>query len=284
LVWGILSLFGCAKKQEASRKEEAIPVKVMEVELRDIQRTLDYVGDIKAQEEAIVYPRVNGKILEKVIEEGMRVNKADVLAYIDRDEVGFKFEKAPVESPISGIVGRVYVDKGTQVTPQTPVALVVDMDKVEVDLDIPEEYLPKINLGQSAEIRVAAYPLEKFMGTVSKISPVLDLATRTAPIEIIIPNPQHRLKSGMFVKCQLVLEEHKRVPAVAKEAILGREPQVYVYIVKDNTVRHINIKLGIRQGPDYEVVEGLKAGDLVVVMGQQRLYEGAAVILEEEIK
>jgi multidrug efflux pump subunit AcrA (membrane-fusion protein) len=280
ILWCLFSVTGCSQKEDLSKKEEAIPVKVIKVELKDIQKTLDYVGDIKAQDEAIIYPKVDGKIIEKIAEEGSSVNKGDVIAYVDRDEVGFKFEKAPVESPLTGIIGRVYVDKGTNVTPQTPVALVVDMDKVKVDLDIPEEYLPKIILGQSAEISLQAYPNEKFIGTVVKISPVLDLATRTAPIEINIPNSDHRLKSGMFAQAQLIIEEHKGVPVIAKEAIMGRVPQVYVYIVDGNLARQKNVKLGIRQGAYYEVVEGLKEGDLVVVMGQQKLYDGATVISE----
>jgi len=153
--------------------------------------------------------------------------------------------------------------------------------KVKVDLDIPEEYLSKITLGQAAEISLQAYPDEKFIGTVSLISPVLDLETRTAPIEITIPNNDHRLKSGMFVQVKLILEEHKNIPVIVKEAVLGRAPQFYVYVVNETTARQNSVKLGIRQGADYEVLEGLKEGDLVVVMGQQKLYDGASVTPEQ---
>jgi RND family efflux transporter MFP subunit len=263
-------------------EKEVIPVRVNKVQLMSIKNTLDYVDDIKAQDEAVIYPKVGGKIIEKVKQEGEKVEKGEVVAYIDRDEVGFKFEKAPVESPLTGIIGRTYVDRGTSVTPQTPIALVVDMDKVKINLDITEEYLPRIALGQEAQVSLQAYANEKFIGVVSKISPVLDLETRTAPIEIIIPNSDHRLKSGMFVQVQLILEEHKDVPVIAKEAIMGRETETYVYVVEANIAHQKNIKLGIHQGALYEVKEGLKAGELVVVMGQQKLYEGAAVITEEK--
>lgn len=277
----ILFFAGCQEKNKAVIEKEGIPVRVIKVQRQSIKKTLDYVDDIKAQDEAIIYPKVNGKVIEKIKEEGSSVSKGDAVAYIDRDEVGFKFEKAPVESPLSGTIGRVYVDKGSSVTPQTPIALVVDMDKVKIKIDITEEYLPKIALGQEAQVSLQAYPDEKFIGTVSKISPVLDLETRTAPIEIIIPNSGHRLKSGMFAQVQLILEEHKDVPVVVKEAVMGREPEFYVYVVEKNTAHQRNIKLGIHQGADYEVLEGLKAEDLVVVMGQQRLYDGAVVMAEE---
>lgn len=274
------AIAGCGQASKAKEENEAIPVRVMRVELKDIQNTLDYVGDIKAEDEAIVYPKVSGKIIEKLKNEGDHVAKGDVIAYIDRDEVGFKFEKAPVESPMSGIVGRVYVDIGTQVSPQTPVVLAVHMDNVKIDLDIPEQYLPRISVGQTAQVFVQAYPKEKFTGIVSRISPVLDLETRTAPIEIIIPNPGHALKSGMFAQVQLVIEEHKRAPVIAKEVIMGKEPGVYVYTVNGNKAYQKNIKLGIRQAAYYEVLDGLREGDLVVVMGQQRLYNGAPVTIE----
>ncbi|MFH1857458.1 MAG: efflux RND transporter periplasmic adaptor subunit [Candidatus Omnitrophota bacterium] len=274
---------GCTQQKEQSKKNgDVIPVKVVRVELKDIQKTLDYAGDIKAQNEAVVYPKVSGKIIEKIAEEGTSVQRGDLIAYIDRDEVGFTFEKAPVESPLEGIIGRVYVDKGASVTPQSPVALVVDMDQVKVNLDIPEEYLPKITLGQEARISLQAYPNEKFIGTVSKISPVLDSETRTAPIEIRIPNSDHRLKSGMFAKTQLIIEEHKRVPVIMKEAIMGKDPNLYVYRVENKKAFSKNVTVGIRQGPYYEVMQGLQEGDRVVLMGQQRLYEGAAVAIEEE--
>lgn len=277
---GCISIFaaGCGKEKIETGTETAIPVKVMEVRLKDIQNTLDYVGDIKAQDEAEVFPKVSGKIAEKLKEDGAGVNKGDIIAYIDRDEVGFSYEKAPIESPLSGIIGRVYVDKGMSVNAQTAVALVVDMDKVKIELNIPEKYLHKVSLEQVAHIGVDAYPDKTFTGNVTKISPVVDLDTRTAPIEIIIPNEEHFLKPGMFARVRLVIEEHKDVPVILKEAILGD----YVYVVSADIAQKRDIKRGIQKGADVEVTEGLKAGDLVVIMGQQRLQDGVGVIVEKE--
>ncbi|MDD5085510.1 MAG: efflux RND transporter periplasmic adaptor subunit [Candidatus Omnitrophica bacterium] len=280
----LFSSAGCDAKGK-KRAADGISVKTMKVELRDIDKTLDYVGNITGQDEAKVYPKVSGKIIEKLKEDGSEVKKGDILAYIDRDEVGFQFEKAPVESPLTGIVGRVYVDKGTSVSPDTPIALVVDMDNVEVNLDAPEKYLHLVSLGQAAEIKVDAYPEEEFAGKVSKMSPVVDLETRTAPIEIVILNSDHRLKPGMFARLRLIMESHHNVPVIMKEAIVGKEPNVYVYIVsaegKASVAHQRKIKLGVREGPYYEVTEGLKEGETVVVMGQQRLYDGAHVKAEE---
>lgn len=268
---------GCGREKAKTDEEAAVPVKVMQVKLKDIQATLDYVGDIKAQDEAQIFPKVSGKIVEKLKEDGAVVIKGDIIAYIDRDEVGFSYEKAPVESPLTGIVGRVYVDKGTSVNTQTAVALVVDMDRVKIELDIPEKYLPKVSLGQSAQINVDAYPEKIFTGKVTKISPVVDLDTRTAPIEIIISNEEHLLKPGMFARVKLVIEEYKDVPVILKESILGD----YVYVVSSDIAKKRDIKQGMQKGADVEVTEGLEEGELVVIMGQQKLTDGALVSVEE---
>ena len=280
----IFLIYGC-QKQEAVKEtgSQVVPVKVVMVELKDIYRTLEYVGSIKAEEQAVVYPKVSGKIIEKVKEDGSVIEKGDTLFYIDRDEVGLKFEKAPVESPLDGVVGRIYVDIGVNVTPQTPVALIVYMNKVKVGLDIPEKYLPQVSLDQNADITVDAYN-EKFKGVVTKISPVVDMDTRTAPVEITIDNKAHMLKSGMFARVSLIIGESKSTPVVLKESIMGKAPGAYVYVIEDNKAVLRNVKLGIRQDGYFEVTDGIKEGDAVVIMGQQRLKDGVSVKVEEETR
>ena len=276
-----LLFLGCAKKEEGQQQgPSAIPVRAEKVLLRDLSRVLEYVGNIKAQDEALVYPKVSGKIIEKIKEEGAAVNKGDTILYIDRDEVGLKFEKAPVESPVSGVVGRVYVDIGANVLPQSPLALVVNMDKVKINLDIPEIYLPKVFLSQEAKITVDTYPEQEFLGQVTKISPVVNLENRAAPIEITVDNAGHLLKSGMFVKVSLAIEKRPNVLVILKEAILGKEPDTYVYVVENNKAVMRKISLGIHQGPLYEVTQGLRDAEWVVVVGQQRLYDNAPVAAE----
>jgi len=281
IVISVLVGAGCVpeeqKKQEAP---QVIPVRVEKVRARDLQKALEYTGNIKAQNEVLVYPKVSGKIIEKIKGDGMLVLKGETIAYIDRDEVGLIFERAPVESPLSGVIGRVYVDIGAHVLSTTPVALVVNMEKVQINLDIPEIYLPKVFLGQEATISVDAYPDEEFKGQVTKISPVVNLQNRAAPIEITIDNLDARLKSGMFAKVSLVVENRSNVPVILKEAIMGKMDNLYVYAVRDNKAFRRNILLGIHDGPFYEVTQGLQEGEMVVVVGQQRLYDNALVAVE----
>lgn len=278
----VLLVAGCQQKALQEKEHEVISVKAVAVVPVELNESVDYVGDIRAQDEAQVYPKVSGKVIEKVKEDGSPVNKGDTLLYIDRDEVGLKYERAPVESPLAGVVGRLYVDIGQNVTPQTPVALVVNMSRMKITVDIPERYLPAVSVGQGAEIEVDAYPQQKFAGVITKVSPVVDLGTRTAPVEVTLENPHGLLKSGMFARVKLIIGVRKDALTVLKEAIIGKEPDTYVYTVRDGRAALRKVALGIRQGPYYEITQGLQAGDRVVIMGQQKLYDGAAVSVEEE--
>ncbi len=273
---------GCQTKEKNGRQQDVIPVKVMQVELKDLNYVLEYAGDIKAEDEAYIYPKVSGKIIEKIKEDGSLVNKGDPICYIDRDEVGLKFQKAPVESTLTGVVGRFFVDIGENVTAQTPVAFVVNDSRVKIILDIPEKYAPKLFLGQEARSRVDAWPNEEFSGLVTKISPVIDLATRSSPVEITVDNPERRLRSGMFARVSIILDKRSSVPAVIKEAVMGRDSNSYVFVIENKKARLKQVSLGIRDGFYYEVNSGLAAGDMVVIMGQQKLFEGASVEAEVE--
>jgi membrane fusion protein (multidrug efflux system) len=84
----------------------------------------------------------------------------------------------------------------------------------------------------------------------------------------------------MFVRVLLVIEKHSGVPVIIKEAIIGKEPDTYVYLVENNKVKLRKISLGIHDGPLYEATDGLKKGEEVVIMGQQRLYDDAPVFAE----
>lgn len=273
--------FGCQSQKKVIAKEpQKIPVKVMRVEPKDLTEILEYVGDVKAKDEAVIFPKVSGKIIEKVKEDGSPIQKGEVILYIDRDEVGLKFEKAPVESTLTGLVGRVFVDIGEYVTVQTKVALVVNIDKVKVNVDIPEKHISKISLGQKAKIKVDAWPEEEFFGEITKISPVVDPASRSSLIEIVLDNPEGKLKPGMFAKVEIILEVKKDALVILQEAVIGKDNGASVFVIEDNKAVLKNIVLGLRQGPYYEVKEGLKKGDLVVIMGQQRIFEGALVEAE----
>ncbi len=278
----IITNLQCSKKSAVnSVSDTKVPVMVEPVRTGKIREVLHFTGDIKGIEEIDVYPKVQGKLIENKVKEGDHVDKGTVLALVDRDISGMKYEPFEVLSPISGIVAMVFLDKGAVVVPPTmsttmgtPVARVVNMNKAKVIVNVGDKEYPKIKIGQIAEIVTDAYPSRVFTGTVSAIAPVINPYTRTAPVEIIIPNKELLLRSGMFVEVKLIIEEREGI-VIKADYILGSEGSHFVYIDDNGIARRREIKTGIVEENNVEVLEGLREGESIVTVGAEMLADGS---------
>ncbi len=272
-------LFVCpAMAEQAKQVVKAAPVKKENFTL-----SFDYVGSLKAKDEAKVFSKVTGKLFEYLVEEGDVVQKGQALANIDRDETGLKFELAKVESPISGIVGRILLDKGASLTPGlSAVAIVVNMDEVIVQLNIPEQDIPYMKRGLRAVIAVEAYPREEFFGEVWRVSEMVDSQTRTLPIEISIPNNSHHLKSGMFCRIKIIASVLSDVLVLPQDAVVQDGGEKFVFLAEGNIANKTKVTTGRRDNNRLEILTGIKEGDIVIVFGQQDLKDGAAIIVDRE--
>ena len=272
----LAALAACGRKTEEAAKLDAFPVRTATASRQDVEDALSVVGSLKARDEATLYSRIAGKLLENLVREGDPVRKEQTVATVQKDEVGVKYEPAPVPSTLSGIVGRVYLDRGADVTLGTPVALVVDASSVRARADVPERYAGRVKLGQDVRVEVEAYPGRIFRGRVSKESPVVDPDTRSAPIEVDLDNADGRLRSGMFAKMTVVVARRAGVVVVPKVALVeGASPSVFV--IKDGKAHGRALKLGLVNDSQAEVLDGLKAGEDVAVFGLYGLKDGSAV-------
>jgi HlyD family secretion protein len=187
-----------------------------------------------------------------------------------------------IHAPISGFVAARYMEQGNRTNPAQPVIRISQEDELKIVCSVTEKDFPQLKKGMKAEITVDAFPGKVFEGVVSVISPTIDPATRTAEIEIRLPNEKYELRSGMFARIKLYLGERKAL-AVPTEA-LNKTPgtgSYYVYVVKDSKAVLKNVKTGITQGNLTEITEGLAEKELVVTRGQNRLHDGAQVSIEE---
>ncbi|MDD6173156.1 MAG: efflux RND transporter periplasmic adaptor subunit [Elusimicrobia bacterium] len=275
LILSVFVLCACSGKGEKSKLEQietdTFAVETETVSLRDVKLDLLITGSIKAWEEAIIFPRVDGKLLENVLKEGDKVKRNQSLALIERDEVGAVYEPVLVPSTINGVIGKTYLDPGANVTRSTPVAMVVNQENVRVVIDVPERYIGKIRLGQEASFTVEAFGNREFKAQVYKISPVVDAQSRVVTVELKADNSEGSLKSGMFAKVKLVLEEKKNIPAVNLTSVQSETAedgsvQNYVYIVNadGSTVSKKAVEIGLKSTSDYEVLGGVNTGDEII--------------------
>ena len=242
-------------------------VQTEKVQLRDLKRQLLMSGNVKALEEATLYPRVSGKLLKNVLKEGDAVKRNQTVSLIERDEVGAVYEPVVVPSTITDVDGRVYLDPGENVTTTTPVALVVNQSTVRIEVDVPERYIGDLHKGQSAVLRVDALPGKDFEAKLNILSPVVDSMSRAMAVEFVAENPKALLKSGMFAKVDIALAEKKDAPSVSKKSVYTDEQgQTYVYIPSSDKKQAIrqNVKVGFENNDYVEITDGLSTGEEVL--------------------
>ncbi|MBN1534381.1 MAG: efflux RND transporter periplasmic adaptor subunit [Spirochaetes bacterium] len=260
-----------------------IPVKAAAVRRIDMLSTLKLTGDIIGTEVVNVFPQVPGKIESILIKEGVRVGRGAVLFKINRDIVGMDYNLAIVESPISGHVGKIMVDRGMSVTNVTPLAQVVNMSSVEAVVRIMEESINRVEVGMRARIGVEAYPGKVFDGRVSKKSAVLDQLSRTQEVRIRLDNPGMRLKHGMFANIEIIMGSRPGVLALPVDAVMtGPDETKSVFVVQDGRARKRAIRTGITANHLTEVISGVDSGDIVVTLGQENLSDGDTLIVYRE--
>ncbi|MDR0952948.1 MAG: efflux RND transporter periplasmic adaptor subunit [Elusimicrobiota bacterium] len=281
----------CGKKHGETALEKVetdrFSVQTEKVEKRDISQELLLTGSVKAWEEAVIFPRVDGKLFKNVLDEGDPVKRNQTIALIDRDEVGAVYEPVVVPSTLTGIVGKTYLDPGANVTKTTAIALVVNQGDVRILVDIPERYIGKIRLNQKATFTIEAYGDEEFEATVYKLSPVVDAKSRMVSAELKAANKNNLIKSGMFAKVKLILEEDFNVPSVSLPCVMEETDEngntnTFVFVVNpDETVSKTLVKAGIKSFTYQAIDGGLNEGEEVakIIFG---LKDGSKIKVENK--
>jgi len=209
-----------------------------------------------------------------------RVRQAEAALELAR----INFDECTVETPIAGVVAEKHLDEGNMVGPTTPIITIVQIETAKVVVGVNERDVRFVVPGKTrALVRLDAYPGETFEGAVARVSPVADERTRTVEVEIHIPNPERKLKPGMFARVELLLEERRGVPVVPADAVLRLEEGDFAYVVNDNVAHRRAVRLGLRGGEMVEVVEGLEPGEMVITHGLRLVADGGKVeVVERE--
>jgi membrane fusion protein, multidrug efflux system len=195
------------------------------------------------------------------------------------DELRINLANTIIASPVNGFVARRAVDPGAFVGQNAPVVDVVDISRVRLVANVVEKDLDQMQTGDTTQVEVDAFPGEMFMGRIARVAPVLDPATRTAPIEIEIPNPGYRLKPGMYARVTVTTDERKEALVVPANSVVDTGGRRGVFLaVENDTVSFRPVTVGIEDNTQIEILNGLSDGDRVVTTGAAGLRDGDPVI------
>lgn len=193
-----------------------------------------------------------------------------------------RLEDTVITAPITGEIKKRSASKGETIKDKTPLFIIVNADQLKFYGTIPEKFSPQIRVGQAINIQVDAYGDKAFSGRIERVSPAIDLDTRTLAIEANIPNPKSLLKAGFFAKGIVATVTESNVPFVPEAAIYSSLGITKLFVIADGIAKEKNIKLGMKEGSMVEVANDIKAGDAVAVTNLNQLYEGAKVKVAEQ--
>jgi RND family efflux transporter MFP subunit len=205
-----------------------------------------------------------------------------------------QLDDALVTAPISGIIGKRYYEAGDMATPSLPLVSIVQMDRVKICFDVTEVDLGRLKTGQDAVVQVRSYPDQPSRGRVSKISPVLDPLTRMAEVEVLIDNPGHLLKPGMFARVEVMTGVINDVIVVPRFAVIenttlekiGGEDRViknyYVFVVDSSRAEQRRLEVLYMNHQYLAVSSGIRVGEKLVTLGQNFLRDSVQVMIVNE--
>lgn len=267
--------------QGGSRRNGQRAVVTVRSEVAEVKTLNDYVitnGEVESQSAIDVFPSMSGKIAEINVMLGSQVRKGDVIARVDPSEPGTIYALSPVEAPISGSIVSSPLKIGTKVSTTSAVTMIGDIENLQISALVPERYIAELKPGLRAEISLEAYPGVIFNATISRVSPVVDAATRTKEVILNFDKRDSRVNAGMFAKIKLYTSKYSGQVVVSSDAVVLQDDDSYLYVVNDDyTVSKRKVKVGKSVDSYIQITDNLMQGERVVVEGMLSLFDGASV-------
>lgn len=187
-----------------------------------------------------------------------------------------RFDDAVIRAPFSGIVGARMVSPGQRVSVGDTLTSVVNLETVKAEFGVPSRYVSQLKVGEQISVKVEAYPDETFKGKVYFVSPRIETQTRTVLVKARMQNENQRLIHGMLASVEVGLEERPNSLVIPEAAVIQRKDTKSVFAVGEGNIAELrSVKTGIRLKGEVEIIDGLKAGELVVVEGTQKIGPGS---------
>jgi membrane fusion protein, multidrug efflux system len=212
------------------------------------------------------------------IEAQVRAREADIERFRALVDLARKrLSDTEIVAPITGEVRQRLVSIGEVVKDKTPLLQLVITDPLKFQGMVPERFAPEIKIEQPVDVQVEAFAERTFPGTVMRVSPAVDVQTRSLALEARVPNTRGQLKPGFFAKGQIVTGVNPQAVFVPEEAVYTYVGINKAFVVQDGTVQERQVKLGVKQNGQLEITDGLRLGETVATSSLAQLYQGAKI-------
>ena len=202
------------------------------------------------------------------------------LALTDLEQIKVRYNHGFPRSPITGIVNHLYLDVGEYADIGKPIADIVNIDKIKINVRVPELDVRFMKKGQQTSVKIDAFPERTLIGTVDFVSFKADPATKTFLVRSIIDNPDHDIRPGMIGRVAFVRRVISDAVAAPLFTLVDKGGERIVFVEKDGVAESRTISIGVIEGDRVQITSGLNAGDHLIVKGQTEVEDGMKVIVK----
>ncbi len=262
--------------EEGDRAARGRPL--VEIDTRALRQRLSEAEAVHRHREAL-FQRAEKLLARKSITEQQyldAITERDV-AVAQLETARLMLDKSRIVAPWSGTVAVRRVEAGDYVVPGQPAIELLDLRRLKVRAPAPASDVPYLRRGLAAEVRLDVFPGEVFSGEVTRLAAELDPAARPLDLEVEIPNPDRRLRPGMYARLEIPRRTLEQAVLVPLAAVVELETARVVYVVEDRRAVQRQVELGVVLGEKVVITRGLVAGERLIVEGQAQVSPGQRV-------
>jgi membrane fusion protein (multidrug efflux system) len=200
-------------------------------------------------------------------------------ARIDWKQAKLELDRTRITAPIRGTVSERYIRLGALVSRNEVAYDIVDFQSIVAPVFVSEQYLRELHVGQRVLLRAPALGQQRVEGTIERVSPVVDAESGTVEVTVNVGDIG-RLRPGMFVSAQIVLDTHEDAMAVPKNALVYEDESPHLFVVEAGRAQRKEVQLGYEGAELVEVVSGLQGDEWIVLVGQSGLKSDSLVAAE----
>jgi membrane fusion protein (multidrug efflux system) len=252
--------------------------------------------DASALKAALDHAEASFNLADKIYERRKLLFEREVIAQEELDkseaerafalsnlkQVRTEYERGSVRAPIDGIVNQFYVDAGEFVGRGAPIADVVNVDKIKINVNVPELDVRYLRAGQQVMVTVDAFPDRQLPGSIDFVAYKADQVTKTFNVRVEIDNTDHAIRPGMIARVAFLRRTITDAFVAPLSAIVDKGGERIVFVENADIAYARTISIGVIEGDRVQITSGLEAGDHLIVTGQTEVEEGMRVSTGED--
>lgn len=250
--------------------------------------------DVEALKAALDRCVAASKMAKDVAERRRNLHKTGIIAQEALDTALTELERATcsqreaqehyrqgfVRAPIAGVVNKLHIDPGEFVQRGNAVAELVDVNTIRIYANVPEMDIRYLKMAQKAHVRIDAYPESSWIGEIDFVAFKADPATKTFRVRVVVDNADGRIRPGMIAHVAFMRRLIPDALVVPLFSIVDKGGERIVFVEKDGKASARTIMVGVVQGDKAQIVDGLQAGDRLIVTGHHDVEEGTRVAVQ----